>query len=174
MAIRRARKALLVGITGLAAGSAATATLAVAQAAPRPAAPVVVQATAGTDMPSAVEDFSYPGAAKILQEQKITLERGDGHIVLSNCAVAYDIKVKARVETGLANFCFTVRGNRGYVALKLPESFGIWTKAHPVQATLTADGQETVVNAVKNDYTPVGETGDSGQHSTLVELRVTS
>lgn len=174
MAIRRARKALLIGIAGLAAGAAATATLAVAQAAPQTSAPTAVRAVVGADMPSTVEDFNYPGAAKILQEQKITLERGDGRITLSDCAAAYDIKIKARVEGGLASFCFTVRGNQGYLALKLPESFGMWTKDHPVQATLTADGQETVVNAARNDYTPMGETGNSGLHSTLVELRVTS
>ncbi|MDH6120015.1 hypothetical protein [Kitasatospora sp. GAS204B] len=36
--------------------------------------------------PSAVEDFSYPGAAQILASQNITLKSGDGHILLTDCA----------------------------------------------------------------------------------------
>ncbi|MEV7504888.1 hypothetical protein [Streptomyces sp. NPDC093018] len=40
--------------------------------------------------------------------------------------------------------------------------------------TLTTDGKKSVVNAPKNDYTPVGEAGDTSKKSVLVELRVTS
>ena len=47
-------------------------------------------------MPSAVEDFSYPNAARILQDQKIALKRGDGHITLTGCDSAHDIMVKSR------------------------------------------------------------------------------
>ncbi|MEV5283130.1 hypothetical protein [Streptomyces sp. NPDC052811] len=173
MAIRRARKALLIGIVGVIAASAGAATLATAQAAPHSSAPTTASALAA-DMPSTVESFDYPNAAKVLQDQKITLKKGDGHIVLSDCASGYDIQVKARTALSSANFCFTVSGTRGYLTMEVPDSFGIWTKEHPVQATLTADGQETVVNAPKNDYTPMGETGDSGKRSMLVELRVTS
>ncbi|MGO4463813.1 hypothetical protein AB4039_42145, partial [Streptomyces sp. M-16] len=34
----------------------------------------------------AIEDFGYPNADKILAERGITLKRGDGHIVLADCA----------------------------------------------------------------------------------------
>lgn len=169
MAIPRARKALLVGVVGAIAASVGIGTLAVAQASPRTGAATA----AATLMPSAVEDFAYPDAAKILRDQQITLKRGDGHItLLTDCTAGYDIKVKSRA--GQKEYCFDVNGNKGYLTLELPDAFGIWTEDHPVQATVTADGKETVVDAPKNDYTPYGEAGDTGLRSVLVELRVTS
>ncbi|UAL71737.1 hypothetical protein K7396_30285 [Streptomyces angustmyceticus] len=123
-------------------------------------------------MPSAVEDFGYPDAARILKDQGISLKRGDGHIVLTGCDSAYNIMVKSR--TGAKEFCFSVRGTKGYLAMELADTFGMWTVGHPVQATITADGKETVVNAPKDDYKPLGESGSSEKRSVLVELRVTS
>ncbi|MFK8905878.1 hypothetical protein [Streptomyces sp. YS-3] len=130
-------------------------------------------------MPSTAESFAYPNAAQILQNQKITLKRGDGHILLTNCDSGYDIQVESYI--GGHYFCFTVSGKQGFVTLELPDAYGIWTKAHPVKATLTAkaDGTQEVVNAPaaqpgeQNEYTPVGETSDIGKRSVLVELRVT-
>ncbi|MEU6367599.1 hypothetical protein ABZ876_18115 [Streptomyces sp. NPDC046931] len=124
-----------------------------------------------TGMPSAVETYDYPGAAKIQAEQKITLKRGDGHILLTDCASAFDIKVESR--TAGMYFCFKVSGKQGFLTMELPDAYGIWTQDHPVQATLDTGGKETVVNAPKNDYTPVGEAGDTSKRSVLVELRVT-
>jgi len=169
VAIARARKALFIGIVGAIAASVGAGSLAMAQASPQTAATTA----AATGMPSAVEDFAYPNAAKILQDQQITLKHGDGHItLLTDCSAGYDIKVKSR--TGQLSYCFDVSGTKGFLTLELPDAFGIWTEDHPVQATITAQGQETVVNAPKNDYTPYGEAGDSGLRSVLVELRVTS
>ncbi|MEV6358651.1 hypothetical protein AB0M40_38945, partial [Streptomyces hydrogenans] len=34
----------------------------------------------------AVENYDYPNADKILAEKNIVLKRGDGHIVLADCA----------------------------------------------------------------------------------------
>ncbi|MFJ5681032.1 hypothetical protein [Streptomyces sp. NPDC093097] len=137
-----------------------------AQAAPQPA-----PAAATAEMPSAVEDFAYPGAAKILQDQEITLKRGDGHIVLVDCEINQDIMVESR--TGGGQFCFKVSGKQGYLTLELPDSFGIWPNAHPVQAKITADGKETVVDAPQGTYKPLGESGGGKKRSFLVELRVT-
>ncbi|MDD9381232.1 hypothetical protein M8Z33_32190 [Streptomyces sp. ZAF1911] len=168
MAISRARKALLTGLVGAAAAVAGVASLGVAHAGPQ--APAAV---AAADMPIALEDFSYPDAARILADQKITLKRGDGNIVFVDCAAGTpDITVKSRIAQ--KNFCFDVIGTKGWLTLELPDAFGIWTEAHPVQAKITADGQETVVDAPANDYKPFGEAGDSGTPSVLVELRVTS
>ncbi len=122
-------------------------------------------------MPSAVETFDYPGAAKIQAERGITLKRGDGHIMLTDCATAFDIKVESR--TADTYHCFKVSGKQGYLTMELPDAYGIWTQDHPVRATLTTDGKQTVVNAARNDYTPVGEAGDASKRSVLVELRVT-
>ncbi|WP_371790380.1 hypothetical protein OG285_05830 [Streptomyces sp. NBC_01471] len=167
VAITRARKALFASIIGALTASAGLLALNTANAEPQAAT-----ATAAADMPTTVETFDYPGADKIAADRQIVLKRGDGHIVLSDCAQPYDIMVKSRVAA--TNFCFTVHGSKGLLTLELPDAFGVWTEAHPVTATLTADGKENVVKAPANDYTPMGEAGDSGLRSVLVELRVTS
>ncbi|MER7764153.1 hypothetical protein [Streptomyces sp. NPDC097619] len=120
-------------------------------------------------MPNLGEDFSYPGAADILTTQQIKLKRGDGHITLTGCTDAYDIMVKSR--TGNNNYCFDVNAAQGYLTLELPDAYGLWTEAYPVQATITANGKETVVQAPANEYKAIGE-GAEQARSVLVELRV--
>ncbi|MEI5034862.1 hypothetical protein RB201_25860 [Streptomyces sp. S1A(2023)] len=122
-------------------------------------------------MPSAVEDFIHPGADQIFQERKITLKRGDGHIMLVSCAAAWNIKIESRLDNN--GYCFQASAKSGYLALELPDAYGVWTEEYPVKATLNAEGDEAVVNVPANDYQPVGESGDSGLRSVLVELRVT-
>ncbi|MFD9356232.1 hypothetical protein [Streptomyces sp. NPDC060031] len=169
MAISRARKALFTGLVGTATALAAAATLGVAYAGPQSAA---AAAAAGTEMPTAVEDFAYPNAAKIQAEQQIVLKRGDGHITLTTCDGTPDITIKSR--TGQKLYCFDVNAAKGYVTLELPDAFGIWTEAFPVKATITANGTDkTVIDAPANDYKPFGEAGDTGERSILLELRVT-
>ncbi|MEX3102389.1 hypothetical protein DF268_36450 [Streptomyces sp. V2] len=121
-------------------------------------------------MPSAVEDFSYPGADQVFQERKITLKRGDGRITLVNCGESWNIKIESRLTEG--GYCFRATAKTGFLSLELPEAFGVWTDDHPVSATLTAAGKETVVKVPVDEYKPVGET-NTGLHSVLVELRVT-
>lgn len=144
---------------------AGIATFGVASAAPQEPEP------AASELPWAVEDFSYPGAAQIRQDQQIVLKRGDGHITLTSCEGTPDILVKSR--TGQRSYCFDVNAKSGYLALELPDAFGIWTEAYPVQATITADGKKTTVTAEANDYQPIGEGIENGPRSVLVELRVT-
>lgn len=163
MAITRARKALFGTLIGAVTAAAAVASFGIANASPQ-ARP------ADADMPSAVEDFAYPGAAKIQQEQQVLLKKGDGHLVLEACGEANDIQVKSRIGQKL--YCFEVIGNKGYLALELPDAFGMWTEDFPVEATLTANGSSTTVKAPANDYQPLGESGDVGAKSVLVELRV--
>ncbi|MFE5736736.1 hypothetical protein [Streptomyces celluloflavus] len=168
MAISSARKALFgIGVTSTVLCAGLT-TLAVAQAAPR-TTPAATGAAAAAVMPSAVEDFTYPGAAQILQEKGITLKRGDGHVMLTDCGSKYDVMVESR--TGKNFFCFTISGKQGYLTMELPDAFAMWTKEHPVKATVTADGKTTVVDAPKNEYTSIGETTNSGKRSVLLELR---
>ncbi|MFI0242655.1 hypothetical protein [Streptomyces sp. NPDC016845] len=169
MAIPPARKTLLGATTAaLVLGLGVTAF-----ALPRSAS-TSATTTAG-DMPRTVEDFTYPGAAELQQDRGITLKRGDGHIWLTSptsiadCSDASNIAIESR--KGI--FCFKTNAKSGYLTLELPDTFSIWTQAHPVKATLTAEGKDTVVNAPANDLTPVGETGDTGIRSVLVEIRVT-
>lgn len=124
-----------------------------------------------TPLTSAVEEFTYPGAARIQKEQNILLKKGDGRITLVPCDGITDILVKSRVEP--RQFCFDVNAPSGYLALELPDTYGIFTEAYPVTATITANGQKTVINASANDYVAFGEAGSSGERSVLVELRVT-
>ncbi|MFF3517093.1 hypothetical protein [Streptomyces sp. NPDC002573] len=152
---------------------AAFATLTAAHAAPGDPTPTAsATATPADDtMPSAVEDFAYPDAPKIFQDTQILLKRGDGHILLTDCKSTYAIMVESR--TAQKQFCFSVHGKQGELTLELPDAYGIWTQDHPVEATVKSGDKETVVDAAKNDYKPIGEAGASGKPSVLVELRVT-
>ncbi|MFI9616918.1 hypothetical protein ACIHCM_35505 [Streptomyces sp. NPDC052023] len=172
MVISRARKALLLGTSAAVVACLGAATLATGVH----AAPQATTTTAfATDMPLAVEDLSYPGADRIYQDRGITLKRGDGHIILTEhtslaqCSDPSNIMV----ESWKGAFCFKANAKSGYLTLELPDTFNIWTQDHPVRATLTAEGEQTVVNAPANDLTAVGEAGDTGLRSALVELRVT-
>ncbi|MFC7221454.1 hypothetical protein ACFQLX_25285 [Streptomyces polyrhachis] len=126
-------------------------------------------------MSYAVEDFNYPGAAKVLADRGITLKRGDGHIILTDATTIGECSDPSNiaVESRMGIFCFKANAASGYLTLELPDTFSLWTQDHPVKATLTADGQDAVVNAPANDLTPVGESGDTGLRSVLVEIRVT-
>lgn len=166
MAISRVRIAMLSGLVGAFSVVGGISAFSAASAAPQQAEP-----SAAADMPWAVEDFSYPGAARIQQDQQIVLKRGDGHITLTSCEGTPDILVKSR--TGQKSYCFDVNAKSGYLTLELPDAFGLWTEAYPVQATITADGKKTTVTAAANDYQPIGEAGDAEARSVLVELRVT-
>ncbi|MET8884364.1 hypothetical protein [Streptomyces rubiginosohelvolus] len=166
-----ARKALLVGLTAtLVAGLGASAL-----ALPR-TAPAAARANAAVGgMPLLAEDFVHPGAAKLQQERGVALKHGDGHVwltdvtALNECVGASNIAIEAR--TGV--FCFKTDAKSGYLTLELPDTFNIWTQDHPVRATLTAEGKDTVVNAPADELTSVGESGDTGLRSVLVEIRVT-
>ncbi|MER6023264.1 hypothetical protein ABT141_34865, partial [Streptomyces anulatus] len=87
-------------------------------------APVVASdtvAAAADETPGyAVEDFNYPQADKILAEQGIALKRGDGHIVLVECAGGTGlIEVWARRQDN-KKICFRVTGNSGWLTMEIP------------------------------------------------------
>ncbi|MFI5808952.1 hypothetical protein [Streptomyces sp. NPDC051561] len=177
----RSIKAVLAGGLGLLAlgGTITGFATANAEAAPGPR---VARAAAAAAMPSAVEDFSYPGAEQLLQDRKIVLKRGDGNIVLKGgngdqgqgaCSDAKDIFVESRLDK--QGFCFTTTGTRGYLTMEIPEAFFLWTQDRAMKATVTADGTNKVYEAPKNDVTTIGETDTAGgeKRSVLVELRIT-
>ncbi|MFD9032569.1 hypothetical protein ACFVZW_15665 [Streptomyces sp. NPDC059567] len=168
MAISRVRKVLMLGTSGVVvAWFGAVALTTGAQAAPQ----TMATAEVATEMPVAVENFSYPDAERILQERRITLKRGDGHITLVPCSQTWDIKVESRFD--INGYCFKVTSDTGFLTLELPDVWGVWTKSNPIEATLTAEGEETVLDLPANKYQAVGETGDSGLRSVLVEMRIT-
>ncbi|MGV9268470.1 hypothetical protein ACWDRR_27820 [Kitasatospora sp. NPDC003701] len=131
-------------------------------------------------MPVAVEDFQHPGADRILAERQITLKQGDGHIWLkegpghtvpTDCQASNEIFIESRLDK--RGYCFTVSGTSGYLAMELPDVYGIWTEDRSVSAKLVAAGQTTQVNVGPNSVEPVGESLPGGKRSVLVELRVT-
>ncbi|WP_338686580.1 hypothetical protein QD712_37740 [Streptomyces acidiscabies] len=168
MAIPRARKALGLGLTGAVVAGLGVMALPLGAEA---SVPTTVTAAADAKMPSAVEDFSYPGADRVLQERKITLKRGDGRILLADCAGTWNIKIESRLDSN--GYCFRTTAKTGFLSLELPDAYGVWTEDHPVSAKLTAAGKETVVKVPADEYQPVGEAGATDLHSVLVELRVT-
>ncbi|MFF0744953.1 hypothetical protein ACFYVL_31580 [Streptomyces sp. NPDC004111] len=173
----RSIKAVLAGGLGLLALGGTITGFATANAAAAPTDP-----RAAAAMPSAVEDFSYPGAEQLLQDRKIVLKRGDGRIVLKggagdqgreSCRDARDIFVESRLDK--KGFCFTTTGTSGYLTLEIPEAFYLWTQDRAMKATVKADGTSTVYDAPKNEVTQIGETDtpNGEQRSVLVELRIT-
>ncbi|WP_405189957.1 hypothetical protein OG473_09030 [Streptomyces anulatus] len=171
MLISTVRKTLLAGLTAALVVGLGASALALPQT-----APAAVRANVAADgMPLIAEDFVHPGAAKLQQERGVTLKHGDGHVwltdvtALNECVGAANIAIEAR--KGL--YCFKTDAKSGYLTLELPDTFNIWTQDHPVRATLTAEGKSTVVNAPADELTSVGESGDTGLRSVLVEIRIT-
>ncbi|MEU0719198.1 hypothetical protein ABZ498_18740 [Streptomyces lavendulocolor] len=173
-------KAGLAGGLGLLALAATVTGLAAANAS---AAPGDAQAAAADDIPYAVEDFTHPGAEKILLDRKIVLKRGDGGIMLkpgdgvgglSGCSEARDIWVESRVDKA-RGYCFVATGASGYLTMEIPDSFMLWTQDRAVRATVTADGKKTTYEAGKDQVTAIGEADQTGgeKRSVLVELRIT-
>lgn len=125
--------------------------------------------------PAGVEDFAYPGAAGIEASRKITLIKGDGHIVLlDSCdGSPQQIKVWTR-NNDSKDVCFRVIGKSGYLAMKIPEVWAVETKDHPVTADLTADGGKThqTIDVEPGHFKTVGE-GTGSQPTALLELRAT-
>jgi len=127
--------------------------------------------------PSAVEDFSYPGAANILATKGIELKKGDGHILLADCDLAADqiriMTVKDDTVGRAGTYCFQATGATGYVTLSLPRVFALEAADHPISADLTANGETTTVDVAQNGFESVGEGTIDGARSVLVEIRVT-
>ncbi|WP_181442555.1 FG-GAP-like repeat-containing protein [Streptomyces tateyamensis] len=125
--------------------------------------------------PSAVEDFSYPGAAQILASQNITLKSGDGHIVLADCASGAGLVELYTRSVNPSEVCFRITGKTGYLALEIPDVYNIKADDHTLKATLNANGTSSTVDLAKNAWTPVGEgvTGNPKDKATLLELVAT-
>ncbi|MFI2490422.1 hypothetical protein ACH47X_26160 [Promicromonospora kroppenstedtii] len=161
-------------VTGLVLGTAATvaglATLAPAGAV-QPAA-VPAEVAADELPPFAVEDFDYPGADQILEEQGFLLKRGDGHIVLADCTGDNLLEVGVR---GLSSpyVCFRVTGDEGYLTLELPRAYSVSTNDYATTEITTNEA------GVTNEYEfgpnelfrGIGE-GAGGAEAMLLEIRV--
>ncbi|MFH9959623.1 hypothetical protein ACH4OX_36185 [Streptomyces roseolus] len=174
MAISPTRKKIALGAAGAVAACLVAAVMATgAQAAPQAAVAADTTVESTTDMPALVEDFNYPDAARILQETKLKLLRGDGHIVVAACdASANQITIWSRTSTAEDKFCFRATASTGFLTLEVPEVFALQTTDHPISADLTAEGKAQTVNVARDKMVGVGE-GLGDAPTTLVELRIT-
>ncbi|KAB1155637.1 hypothetical protein ACLQ20_00300 [Micromonospora sp. DT46] len=147
-----------------------------------------------TDVPtetnggSIVEDFKYPNAAEILATQNVKLIRGDGHILLVDCATppVGDIgllKVRTTDEQigadGIGRVCFKVTSPSGWLELEVPGVYEIrgdgqrTGTGHEVTAELESDeGEEITVDVDPDGSTQVGLGADPTASPTML-LRLT-
>lgn len=133
--------------------------------------------------PSIVEDFSYPGAAQIAQDDpRINLISGDGHIVLNpTCATPATGVGRINVvsdEGDASAICFDVLAASGQLSMRIDGVFSIDGRkaddAGAATATATVQpsgGTATSVTLSKDHTTPVG-VGASGPRTTLLALAV--
>lgn len=167
------RNWIVAGSIGVAATILGASTVAVADTSAEGSAASGAQAVADDAPPSIVEDFAYPGADKVFDEWGITLKRGDGHIVLAACDGGdNEIKVMARGVGRDDEVCFKATSANGYLALEVPDVFGIRTQSRPVRVELTAEDKSETVDVPANVLRGVGE-GLGQPPAVLLELRVT-
>lgn len=162
---------LLAGLAAAAVAVVGAWAPTTASAAQNGAKPAAQAGSDGTTPPSAVEDFTYPLADRILKEKGIVLRKGDGHILLTECSEPNQIQVWTR-QNAEGKFCFRVIGRTGNLTLEVNEVFAVQTEDRAVRASLTSDGKSTTVDIPKDELKPVGE-GTTGKPTVLVELKVT-
>ncbi|MFF4368298.1 hypothetical protein [Streptomyces sp. NPDC001594] len=124
--------------------------------------------------PYAVESFAYPDAARIQTELGITLKRGDGHIVLADCASATGLmEVYSRTR---GKICFRATGKSGHLSLEIPTVYGMKGDAgHQADVTLTAEGSKQNVTMAPNEWKAVGSGADPERRDhVLVEITVSA
>ncbi|MFB4285810.1 trypsin-like serine protease [Nonomuraea sp. MTCD27] len=113
---------------------------------------------------SVVEDFRYPGAESI---EEIELIRGDGRITLVECTT--DPQLITVESVGRSKFCFRVKGDTGWLSLRLDSVFLVGSGDQVVEATITADGEEQTVVVPEGQVRPTGTTDPD--FAVLLELR---
>ncbi|KAA2257513.1 trypsin-like serine protease [Solihabitans fulvus] len=137
------------------------------------AAPNSTPAATG-EQPPLVEDFTYPGADKILADYGVQLISGDGRIVFADCPTGPDtvgvilVNTAKHIGTGRSgNVCFQVTGPTGHLSLKVPAVYAIQgdglgqEQGHALRAALTTDaGQHTTLDVGPGEIKQVGITAN--------------
>ncbi|MGW0516165.1 hypothetical protein [Crossiella sp. NPDC003009] len=119
--------------------------------------------------PPAVEDFAYPDADKIFKDKGIRLHRGDGNIILVDCAAGGDpVKVRSRDRDEI---CFKVLGSTGKLAMELDQTFAIrGNSGHKVTALVSVNGKNESVLVPQNKWIGIGEGTGEGKFGVLLEI----
>ncbi|WP_306324345.1 MULTISPECIES: hypothetical protein [unclassified Streptomyces] len=119
----------------------------------------------------AVEDYNYPQADKIQAERGIVLKRGDGHIVLTDCASGENLlRILARDS---ADVCFKVIGDEGFLTLEINSVHGVQTNdSSNTHLEMTAEDDHVEYDIPADTWKGVGESEDGREHM-LIEIRTT-
>lgn len=137
----------------------------------------------GAASSSLVEDFSYPGAARIEASRGIKLLKGDGHIVLQDCGSDPDVPPRELIlvqtsEPGTpaeTNFCFRATGSSGFLTMEIGSVYFIrGEQDRTIDATIKVD--EVGAPAAETEQVDPGEwqpvgIGEGRGPATLLELR---
>lgn len=141
-------------------------------------------ASAADEQPSAVEDYSYPGADAILATDHVQLISGDGHILYKPCpaAEAPGLIIVRSSDTigslGNGRICFEATAAVGHLTLKIPNVYAVRgdgttaTAGHNLKAELTTGaGVHSTVDVDPNNDTEVGVAANPpGDPTTLLQL----
>ncbi|WP_398654085.1 hypothetical protein [Streptomyces parvulus] len=129
-----------------------------------------VRAVAGEAPGYVVEDFAYPRADKILEEQGILLKRGDGRIVLAPCEPGTgQLEVYSRATSSV---CFQVTGSEGWLTMEIPSVYGVKANEYATEVDMTVGDEEKSFDVPANSWKAVGESADEqGRPHMLVEIR---
>jgi hypothetical protein len=147
----------------------------------------VAQADDETAPTSAVEDFVYPGAARILAAQNVKLISGNGKIVIADCNNPPDADITFiyvytldRRTNGGAPICFQVLRTPGVLTLEVPAVYEIRGDGrvpfsgtgHDVTAVIQPEGGEkTSVELDPDGSVQVGlGANPNGPPTTLLQL----
>lgn len=166
-------------LTALAVSAASVAGVVVAQA---------IEPAPADQQQSLIEDFGYPGAARILAEDKVELVSGDGHVLYVPCAAqppngigqlevhSSDLSV-GKNEDGVV--CFKIIGTHGQITLKIPDVYEIRgdgfgsTAGHKGTAEVVGQtGERKTVTLDPNGARQVGVGQPGGKPETLVRLDI--
>lgn len=131
----------------------------------------------------AVEDYTHPGADRILAEHGLKVFKGDGHIVFvtsrtydeGQCATGQiQVEKALQAEPYGVYYCFRTRGTEGFLTLEVPATFGIRGGSTPLEATAEMPDGEQTYEVDPNEYVAV-EPGSGSElpRAILVELRLT-
>ncbi|MFF9102272.1 hypothetical protein ACF1AU_17025 [Streptomyces rubrogriseus] len=166
------KRSSFVRVLGAAATAGALAWAVLAQGNAGAADEAATEAVAEAAPGYAVEDYNYPNADKILAEQNIVLKRGDGHIVLADCAGGGNLlQFLARDHEDV---CFEVTADEGYLTLELPAVHGVKTDdSANTHLEMTAEDDQVEYDIPADTWKGVGESVDGREH-VLVEIRVTN
>jgi hypothetical protein len=158
-----------VAVAGLTAGAILLGAGAMA-AAPGTMAAAPGKPAAAADEPSSlVETFDYPGAAQIQADRDILLKKGDGHLLLTDCAVGADlIQVRSRNRDP---FCFRVSAAGAWVTMELPDAYLVFSDSkHTTTADYTIDGVSDSATVAPGSAAGIGEGQTEGAKGVLLKL----